>query len=396
MSALGFLVDELATLELRGERRTLRTVDNLTPPSAIVDGRQVLSFASNDYLGLSVHPALRDAARLSLGAFGVGSASSRLIAGNLQPHRQLENQLAAFHGAPAALLFNSGYHANVGLLSALAGPDDAIFSDANNHASIVDGARLSKAQTKIYGHCDTGALASLLAATQARRRFLVSESLFSMDGTIAPLAELRALADRYHAVLIVDEAHAIGAIGPAGRGAAASTGVRPDILVATLGKSLATFGAYVAGPRTLVDYLINRARSFVFTTALPPTIPAAAMASLALVSSHLGDTLRNTLRQRVNQFTNGLASLGLLARQHTESPIFPVLIGDNAATMHAAQTLLDLGIFAQGIRPPTVAPGTARLRFSLSASHAPEHIDRALDGLSILQRHSLIPQKHRL
>jgi 8-amino-7-oxononanoate synthase len=384
VSPLDYLADELSQLDARGLRRRLRPIDG--PQNAVlqVDGRTALNFSSNNYLGLADTPHLRDAAITALHEDGVGSGASRLIAGNLRPLRRLEQKLAAFHGTKAALLFTSGYQANTGTLSALAGPDDVIFSDALNHASLIDGSRLSRATVSVYRHLDLNDLAHRLATTPGRRRFVVTDTVFSMDGDLAPLRELRALCDQTQTALLLDEAHATFILGPQGQGLAASSGVRADVHIATMGKALGTFGAYVAGSTALVDYLANRARSFVFTTALPPSIAAASEAALALTLSPQGDELRARLLARIAQFREGLRHLRLLAPGAGHTPIFPVLVGDDRQVMEASERLLEQGIYAQGIRPPTVPEGTARLRFALMATHEPQHVQRALAALDLL------------
>lgn len=360
-----------------------------------VDGREAINFSSNNYLGLADSPALRAAARASLDEDGVGAGASRLIVGSLRPHRRLEDRLAAFACLPAALAFNSGYHANVGALSALAGPGDLVFSDALNHASVIDGCRLSRARTVVYPHLDLTALEAALRSNTGRRRFIVTDTVFSMDGDLAPLGQLRILAARYGAALVVDEAHATGVIGPGGRGLCAAMEVAADVHVATLGKALGAFGAFVAGSSVLVEFLANRARSFVFTTALPPSVCAAAEAALNLVSSPEGASLRERLATNVRHFGSELRRMGLLSRTSGATPIFPVLVGDARRAMAASERLLSMGIYAQGIRPPTVREGTARLRFALMATHTPAQLDVALDGLATLQREHLLPEQQR-
>jgi 8-amino-7-oxononanoate synthase len=364
----------------------MRPVDGPQRATVVVDGREAINFSSNNYLGLADSEELRAAARLALEEDGAGSGASRLIVGNLRPHRRLEAQLATFHVVEAALLFNSGYQANVGALSALAGPEDVILSDQLNHASLIDGCRLSRARVEVYSHADVDDLQRRLRASRsARRRFIVTDSVFSMDGDLAPLRELRAVADAHDAALIVDEAHATGVRGPGGRGLAAELGVNPDVHVATFSKAFGGFGAYAAGSRTLVEYLLNRARSFVFTTALPPSVAAMAAAAIHVSASDRGEALRRSLEARIAQFAGGLESQGLLRHGAGSSPIFPVHVGDDRRVMELSDALLARGIFAQGIRPPTVPPGTARLRFSLMATHTSEQIDRALQALSELR-----------
>jgi 8-amino-7-oxononanoate synthase len=395
MSGLDELAGEIEALRAQGRWRTLRAIDGAQDVRVRVDGREVVNFSANNYLGLANHPALARAAVLATQELGSGAGASRLIAGNLAPHRALEVELADWFGRPAALLFNSGYHANLGVIQALVGRGDAVFSDELNHASIIDGCRLSRADVHVYPHGDLDALGHLLAAHagRARRRLLVSDSLFSMDGDRADVLALRAWADRYDAALMLDEAHAVGAYGPEGRGVAAAAGCVPDILVGTLGKAMGSFGAFVVGQQTLVDVLVNRARSFVFTTALPPGVVAASRAALALARGREGGLLRAQLATLVRRLGNGSERLGV-SSQHIEiTHIFPIHIGGDRAAMEASQALLEEGFYAQGIRPPTVPPGTARLRISLMATHTEQDVDALLTGLAGLIERGLVPAR---
>lgn len=393
---LDFIDRELADLDASGRRRSLRRVSGPQGARVIVDGREVVSFSSNDYLGLANHPRLRDAARRALDVTGTGAGASRLIVGNLELHEQLEADLAAFHHRPAALAFNSGYHANIGILAALTGTEDVIFSDALNHASIVDGCRLSRATVRVFPHADVGALEAALAESRsARRRIIVTDAVFSMDGDLAPLAELAALARSENALLYLDEAHGVGALGPCGRGAAAAAKCEADIHVGTLGKALGSFGAYVAGAENLREFLLNRARSFVFTTALPPPVVAASREALALCAGPEGERLRAALGARIRQLTDGLAGLDLLAPGAGHSAIFPIHVGDERQTMAVCGRLLESGLYAQGIRPPTVPRGTSRLRLALTASHTESDIDRMVAQLAGLADAGLIPRSSR-
>jgi 8-amino-7-oxononanoate synthase len=372
---------ELRALARAGLARELRTLDG--PPGATmrVDGREVVCLCSNNYLGLATHPALRAAAAAALDLDGCSAGSARLIAGNLEGHRDLEARVAAFHETAAALLYGSGYHANVGVLSSLAGEDDVVYSDALNHASLVDGCRLSRARVQIYPHADAAALRAALAREPApfRRRLVVTESLFSVDGDLAPLPDLAALCAEAGALLVVDEAHAVGASGPGGRGLAAASGVRPDVLVGTFSKAFGSFGGYVAASAELVALLRSTSRSFIFSTALPPPVVAASRAALAVAASPEGDALRARLRDRAAFFAAGLARLDGSPRPPRY--IQPYVVGAPARTMDLSAALLTRGVFAQGIRPPTVPPGTSRLRFSLSADHTQHHLETALAAL---------------
>ena len=379
------LAEELARLEAAGLRRRMRPVDGRQKAEIVVDGREAINLSSNNYLGFADDPELATAAAAALERFGTGSGASRLIAGSMEPHRLLEQTVGRLHQA-SALFFNSGYQANLGLVSALAGPEDEVFSDELNHASLIDGCRLSRAKVQVYRHLDNHDLSQRLGASRARRKLIVSDSLFSMDGDLADVPALHELARRHGAALLLDEAHAVGVLGPRGLGLAATTATPVDALMGTFGKAYGGFGAFVVAAQPVVDYLVNRARSFVFTTALPPAIAAAADVAVTLVAGPRGELRRAALRDRIAQFSEGLERLGRLAPGAGHSAIFPLLIGDDRRTMEVSQALLERGFFAQGIRPPTVAPGTGRLRFALMATHTAEHIDGVLAALTDLHR----------
>jgi glycine C-acetyltransferase/8-amino-7-oxononanoate synthase len=375
---------ELAELEASGLRRTLRTVDG-QGPRAVVDGRDVLLLCSNNYLGLAGHPALLEAAAAATWRYGAGSGASRLVSGTLPPHAQLEERLAEFKGTEAALLFNSGFAANTGILQGLFGPDDVIFSDELNHASLIDGCRLSRARTLIYPHGDVAALERLLAAEAPRRQgrwLIVSDGVFSMDGDLAPLPALCALKERFEALLMVDDAHGTGVLGAGGRGSGEHCGCleRIDLQMGTLGKALGCAGAYLAAPRVVIDTLINRSRPFIFSTSLPPAVPAAAMAALDLVAGVEGARLRTDLQRNRDAFAERLRAAGL-DLLHSASQIVPVLIGAPEPTMAITRRLLMDGVFLQGIRPPTVPEGTCRLRATVMATHDPRELERAADAI---------------
>lgn len=373
---------ELKELDAAGMRRTLRTVDG-QGPRATVDGREVLLLCSNNYLGLAGHPSLLEAAAAATWRYGAGSGASRLVSGTLPPHAQLEERLAAFKGSEAALLFNSGFAANTGILQGLFGPDDVIFSDVLNHASLIDGCRLSRARTVVYPHGDAMALERLMAAEMPQRKgrwLIVTDGVFSMDGDIAPLPALCDLRDSFDALLMVDDAHGTGVLGATGRGTAEQLGClgRVDLQMGTLGKALGGAGAYLAAPRVVIDTLVNRSRPFIFSTSLPPAVPAAAMAALDIVESSEGARLRSDLQRNRELFAGRLRSAGLdLLASATQ--IVPVLVGEPAPTMAITRRLLDDGIFLQGIRPPTVPEGTCRLRATVMATHDPADLAQAAD-----------------
>jgi len=371
--------DELQAIKQGSLYRRLRRVENEQGPTLIVDGCEVINFSSNNYLGIANHPALAEAAKKAIDRYGCGSGASRLISGNMTLHEELETKLASFKDTEAALVLNSGFQANVGILSTLAGEGDAIFSDALNHASIIDGCRLSRAKTVVYAHADLDQLEDGLKRMSApRRKLIVTESIFSMDGDEAPLKGIVDLAEKYNAMVMVDEAHATGIFGANGAGVVAKLGLggRVAVQMGTLGKALGGFGAYVAGSLALRELLINRCRSFIFTTSLPPAIMAMALAAIDLVEHE--PERREALWNNCRMLQAGLRELGF-SLGSGESPILPLVIGDAGKCMQFSERLLEKGIFAQGIRPPTVPPGTSRLRITLMATHTRAQIDRAID-----------------
>ncbi len=373
----------LSELEAAGLLRSPLCISGPQGPEVEIAGRRVLCLCSNNYLGLANHPDLVRASQASPYGEGVGAAASRLITGTMDAHREAEIAYADFMGAPDALLFSSGYAANVGAIQALMGPGDVIFSDALNHASLIDGCRLSRAKVHVYAHRDAGHLESLLRThrSASQRALIITDSLFSMDGVIAPLADLARVADSFDAGLLIDEAHALGVFGPSGRGLAAAQGIQPDLLIGTLGKAFGVAGAFVAGSPEVVSLIRNRARSFVYSTAPPPVVARAAIAALELVRN--ADEARLTLLQNAGHLRTGLRDLGF-ELPDGESQILPILIGDNERTMQLSAHLLDRGVFVQGIRPPTVASGTARLRLTPMATHRQEHIDRTIEAFASL------------
>ena len=376
------LADRLAELEQRGLYRRLRLVEGAQAGRVRLDGREVLMLSSNNYLGLANHPALTQAAQAALERCGCGAGASRLISGSMELHHELEARLARLKHTQAALVFPTGYQANVGTLSALMEPGDTILSDALNHASIIDGCRLSRASTLVFRHNDVEHAAELLASCSgAGQRLIVTDSVFSMDGDIAPLAELSRLARRYDAWLMVDEAHATGVFGPHGGGVAEELGLSAaiEIQMGTLGKALGGFGAYVAGSRQLIDWLVNRARSFVYTTALPPSVAATAVAALDIVAQE--PQRRRQLWDNTAFLAEQLAGLGYSLGQ-TRSQILPLIIGDAGQTMALAAALLERGIFAQGIRPPTVPVGTSRIRVTPMATHTRQDMQDAVEAFA--------------
>jgi len=377
--------EALRALEAAGLRRHPARVSGPQGPEISIRGRRVLCLCSNNYLGLAHHPSIAAATAAAAAHEGSGSAASRLITGTMEAHSEAEEAFAAFSGFAAAALFSTGYAANLGTIQAVVGPGDAVFSDALNHASLIDGCRLSRADIHVYRHRDLAHLESLLRRHRgsARRALVVTDSIFSMDGVVAPVAELGQLASSFECGFLVDEAHALGVIGPAGRGVCAAAGVMPDILVGTLGKSFGVAGAFVAANEDIVSFIRNRARSFVYSTAPPPTLVRAALAALPLVRE--ADEARARLLAHARRLRTGLRDLGFEVPDG-ESQILPVLIGDNQRTMGISAKLLDRGVFVQGIRPPTVPEGTARLRLTPMATHRTEQIDRAIEAFESVAR----------
>ncbi len=344
---------------------------------------ELVSFCSNDYLGLASHAALAAAAADAARSQGFGAGAARLVSGDLPAHRSLEASLANFLGREAALLFPTGYQANLGTLTALAGSEDLIASDAANHASLIDGCRLSRASISVYAHGDVAAARTALSRPGTfRRRFLVTESLFSMDGDAAPLGALAELASAADAILIVDEAHALGALGPGGRGLCHAAGVIPDVLIGTLGKAFGAAGGFATGVAALRDTLVNRARTFVFTTALPAPVAAAAAAAVTLVDGSEGDERRRRLAANQTRLQAALTGHVL----PTRGPIVPIIVGSDGAALAASNQLRARGLFVPAIRPPTVPEGTARLRVTLSSEHTPGEVDRLSSALIELLR----------
>ena len=377
---------ELLQLEKQHLLRRLTIVESCDGPYITINGKRLLLMCSNDYLGLAGHPVLREAASLAMDRYGFGSVASRLVSGTSTLHRELEQKIARFKGAEAALAFNSGYAANTGIIPAIAGEGDVILSDSLNHASIIDGCRLSKAEVKVYRHCDVDHVEDLLKKSfYAHRTLIVTDGIFSIDGDIAPLPELASLAEKYGSVLMVDDAHATGVLGDTGRGTTEHFGLAGQVPVqmGTLGKALGSFGAFVAGGRTLIDYLVNRSRSFIFSTALPPMVCAASIAALDIVDRE--PERRENLRKNRERFVQGLLSLGI-AIADSETPIVPLMIGGSEKALTVSEKLLEYGIYAAAIRPPTVPEGAARIRTTVMATHTAEDIDNALDIFGRLKR----------
>lgn len=381
---------ELSELKQAGLFRATATVVPDAGARVLVDGHSAILCCSNDYLGLAGHPALAESARDALHRYGVGAGGSRLVSGTSPLHKELERQIAVLKGTQDAVLFNSGYAANTGAIPALVREGDAVFSDSLNHASIIDGCRLSRAQVQIYRHGDPEHLSGLLRGSRTSgRRLIITDGVFSMDGDIAPLREIVEVAERHGAMLMVDDAHATGVLGTRGAGTAEHFGVegRVPVQMGTLGKALGSFGAYVAGDRGLTDLLRNRSRSFLYSTALPPAVCAASIAALGVLEKE--PWRRERLRENIRSLTRGLreADIGVADR---ETPIVPLIVGDAGKAVSASRGLLDRGVFATAIRPPTVPEGTARIRLTMTAVHTAEDISAVISALADLRRGGIL------
>lgn len=372
------LAGELSALDAQGLLRHRRTLESAQTAHVVVDGKRYIAFCSNDYLGLANHPGVVAAAQAGATRYGVGAGASHLVLGHARAHEQLEHELAAFVGLPRALLFSTGYMANLGIVTALVGREDAVFADRLNHASLNDACLLARAQFKRYAHNDLEQLERLLSKTAARRKLIVADAVFSMDGDIAPVPQLLELAERFDAWLMLDDAHGFGVLGAHGRGVLEHFRLQhPRIIyMATLGKAAGVCGAFVAGDATLIETLMQRARTYIYTTAMPPLLALALSKSLQLIAA--GDALRAGLYEKITQLNqiliNNLPSAWRLLPSLTA--IQPLLVGDNRVAVALADTLAARGVLVPAIRPPTVPQGTARLRISLSAAHSADDVRR--------------------
>jgi 8-amino-7-oxononanoate synthase len=370
----------LADLDRSSLRRRRRVLGSPQGARVVVDGREAVNFSSNDYLGLANHPRLRAAAHACIDAFGVGAGASPLVSGHMVAHEAAERRFARFCGLPAALLFASGYAANLGVLAAFCDRRAEVFGDRLNHACLNDGAILARATFSRQGHLDVGMLASRLAASRAEVRLVATDTVFSMDGDLAPLPELLELCERHDAWLLLDDAHGIGVLGPTGRGALEHFGLASPriIYMATLGKALGGYGAFVAGAPEVVEWLVQRARTYIYSTALPPVAAATAVAAMDLLEEDASLVAR--LRGHIARFRERCASAGLRLME-SETAIQPLVLGDAQSALDASAALLERGFLVPAIRPPTVPEGTSRLRISLSAAHSSEDIDALVRAL---------------
>ena len=381
VNPLQFLDDAIAEMKRDGLHRTLRILEGEQKAHARFDGREVINLSSNNYLGLTTHPRLRDAALRAVKELGVGSGSVRTIAGTMDLHMALERRIAAFKKTEAAVVFQSGFAANAGTVSAILGKDDLILSDELNHASIIDGARLSRATIKVFPHRDVAALRRLLDETSGiKRRLVITDGVFSMDGDVAPLREIAASAREHGAIMMIDDAHSSGVLGRNGRGTVDHFDVhgQVDIQVGTLSKAIGVLGGYVCGSKSLIDYLYHRARPFLFSTSHPPAVAAACLAAFDVLEEEPDRIER--LWSNTKRFKAGLARLGF-DTGISETPITPIIVGEADLAMRFSDRLFERGVFAQGIGFPTVAKGKARLRTIVTATHTESELDQALDVL---------------
>ncbi|MFT5721202.1 MAG: 8-amino-7-oxononanoate synthase [Motiliproteus sp.] len=382
MSGFSGLADALQQRQDQNLYRYRRVLESAQAPEVRVDGQPYLAFCSNDYLGLANHPEVIQAFRAAANEFGVGSGASHLVNGHSRHHHRLEEALAEFTGRPRALLFSTGYMANLGAVNALIGKADAVFQDRLNHASLLDAGLLSGARFQRYLHNVPESLAKKLQRTQARRKLVISDGVFSMDGDRAPLAELSQVTQQHDGWLMVDDAHGFGCLGPSGGGCVEQLGLTLEqvpVLVGTLGKGFGTAGAFVAGSEVLIETLIQHARSYIYTTAMPPAVAAASLVSLRLIQQ--GQQRRAQLAQLIAQFRQGARQLGL-ALMDSQTPIQPILVGRSAHALALSAGLARRGILVTAIRPPTVPEGSARLRVTLSAAHSSEQVERLLQALA--------------
>ena len=375
----------LAELTQADLLRVRRIIDGPQDAAMLVDGKRVMAYASNDYLGLANHPKVVEAAMRALKRYGLGAAASHMVSGHMRAHHELEEKLGDYTGLPKALLFSSGYMANIGILTALAGRGDTIFADKLNHACLNDGALLSRANFKRYPHCDLAKLESMLAvAKSGGRKLIVTDAVFSMDGDIAPLPELLKLAETYDALLVIDDAHGFGVLGYRGKGSLEHFNLKSDRIVymATLGKAAGGYGAFVAGHEDIVEWILQSARTYIFTTATPPAIAAAMRASLEVMQEDR-ERLKH-LRMLIDFFGDSL-KLQFAKLPYSQTAIQPIIIGDNATTMAFAEALRERHMFVPAIRPPTVPAGTSRLRVSITASHTADDLFDLITALTDLE-----------
>lgn len=375
-----WIEDEITSIREKRLFRTLTEITSGQSPEIVIGGKKHILLGSNNYLGLSTHPRVVEAASAALAKYGAGSGGSRLVSGSCDLHAELERKIAEFKSTEAAILFSSGYLANVGTIAALVGEGDTVFSDELNHASIIDGCRLSRAEVKIYPHLDTDSLDRLVSGSRGRgKKLIVTDTVFSMDGDLTDLGEICAISERHGCMLMVDEAHAMGVLGEKGSGATEHFGVerRVPVVMGTLSKAVGSVGGYVAGSRGLIDFIRNRVRSYIFDTSLPPASAAASIEAIDIIENE--PQRRKRLMELVDAFKAGLSGMGLDVL-NSQSAIVPVLTGEPEATLKFAASLRERGIYTPAVRPPSVPAGKCRIRASLMATHTKDHISQALEG----------------
>lgn len=385
---LSYLADQMNELKAKGTHFSLRVLEDAQSPESTFDGKRVINLASNNYLGLTTHPKLREAALEATRKYGVGSGAVRTVSGTMKIHMELEEKIARFKNVEACVVFQSGFTANAGTVSSILGKDDFIISDELNHASIIDGARLSKAKIKVFRHKDTAHAEELLkeVAGEPGHKLLITDGVFSMDGDIGPLPGLCDLADKYGAIMMIDDAHSSGVLGRNGRGTVDHFNVhgRVDIQVGTLSKAIGALGGYVCGSRDLIDFLYHRARPFLFSTSHPPSVAATCIAAFDVLEQE--PQLMEKLWENTRFFKNELGGLGFnIGGQNTpvsETPITPIIVGEGRKAMEFSRELFNEGVYAPGIAFPTVAEGKARLRTIMSAAHTKDQLQKALEVLS--------------
>lgn len=379
-----FLRQEIERMKTLGLYRDLKRIVGPIDTTVSIDGKEVILLSSNNYLGLASHPKSKEAAVSALREYGTGACSSRLISGNMEIHEELEKKTAKFKGCQSAIVFSTGYMANIGVITSLAMEGDLILSDELNHASIIDGCRLSGAEIKVYPHKNVEKLKEILSQGKAssskgryKRRLIITDGVFSMDGDITPLPEILDVAKEEDALAIVDDAHATGVLGENGKGTAGYFGLTDENLIhmGTFSKALGSMGGYIAGSKVIIEYLKNNARPFIFSTALPPSVCASSIAAIDIIENE--PLIRKRLWENITRFRKGLINLGYNTME-SQTQIIPILIGDTSLTMKFATAIFQKGVYAPGIRPPTVPEGKSRIRTSLMASHTDEQIDKVL------------------
>lgn len=378
--SLEWIEDELRSIRGKNLFRTLTEIASGQSPEILIDGKKHILLASNNYLGLSTDPRVVDAAAAALAKYGTGSGGSRLVSGSSDLHAELEGRIAEFKSTEDAILFSSGYLANVGTIAALVGEGDTVFSDALNHASIIDGCRLSRARVEVYPHLDTGSLRRMVSQSRGGgKKLIVTDTVFSMDGDLTDLGEICSISERHGCMLMVDEAHAMGVLGKKGSGATEHFGVedRVPVVMGTLSKAVGSLGGYVAGSRSLVDFIRNRVRSYIFDTALPAASLAASIEAIGIIENE--PQRRKHLMDLVDKFKTGLCDMGFSVLP-SQSAIVPILTGEPEATLELASALRKQGIYTPAVRPPSVPAGKCRIRASLMATHTEDHISLALEG----------------